>query len=133
MTTSHQALYRGTGRRKTARAQVKLTPGGGAVVINGKPLEQAIPLAHLRNIVTEPLRLTNVLKKYNAVVKVEGGGYNAQAIAIRHGISRALLEIDKTFRPALKAQGFLTRDSREKERKKYGLKRARKAPQYTKR
>jgi small subunit ribosomal protein S9 len=124
---------RGTGRRKTAIARVRLTPGEGRVMINEKT-----PLAYLgRRIlemeVLEPLKLTDSLRRFDVSVKVEGGGVSGQAGAIAHGIARALVEYDADSRPALKKAGLLTRDAREKERKKYGLKRARKAPQYTKR
>ena len=128
------AYYYGTGRRKTAIARVRLLPGEGEVVVNGRSLEQ-----HFGNAVSEselrmPFRVTGTEGRYNAMIKVEGGGVTGQAGAIRHGIARALLEVDEdTFRTPLRQAGLLTRDPRMKERKKYGLKRARKAPQYTKR
>jgi small subunit ribosomal protein S9 len=130
---SEQAYFYGTGRRKTSVARVRLLPGSGTVLINGKRLEEAFPrLAH-QFFILEPLKVTNTLDKYNVVVKVEGGGVSGQAGAIRHGIARALLVADESLRPVLRRYGLLTRDPRVKERKKYGLKRARKAPQYTKR
>ena len=128
-----QAYFYGTGRRKCAIARVKLIPGGGTVIVNGKSLEEAFPQFTHRSSIMEPLRVTGNLDKYNTVVKVEGGGISGQAGAIRHGIARALVIIDEAHRPLLRSYGLLTRDSRVKERKKYGLKRARKAPQYTKR
>jgi small subunit ribosomal protein S9 len=127
------SLARGTGRRKTAIARVRLTPGEGRMTINDKN-----PLAYLGRRVLEmevmhPLRVTESLRRFDVSVKVEGGGVSGQAGAIAHGVARALLEFDPELRPVLKKAGLLTRDAREKERKKYGLKRARKAPQYTKR
>ncbi|MDO8673515.1 MAG: 30S ribosomal protein S9 [Dehalococcoidia bacterium] len=132
MVTGQEYFY-GTGKRKSAIARVRLMPGTGAIVVNGKSLEEAFPRQSLQTIALTPLRLTSNLGKLNAVIKVEGGGCSGQAGAIRHGISRALLRVDVTLRPVLKKAGLLTRDPRVKERKKYGLKRARKAPQYTKR
>lgn len=131
MTT--QQYSTGTGRRKRAVAQTRLMPGGGAVVVNGKPLEEAIPMPSMQDIVLQPFRVTSTVNRYSASVRVIGGGVHAQATAIRHSISRALVEVDEANRPPLRKAGFMTRDPREKERKKYGLKRARKAPQYTKR
>ncbi len=128
-----QAYYYGTGRRKGAIARVRLIPGGDATIINGKPLEQAFPQFALHSGVMEPFRVTGTLGKFNTIVKVEGGGISGQAGAIRHGIARALVVADETHRSPLRSHGLLTRDPRVKERKKYGLKRARKAPQYTKR
>ena len=135
MTTGHQAqrYTPGTGRRKTAIAQARIMPGGGAVVINGKPLEQAVPMASLQEIILQPFRVTNTLNKFNAIIKVAGGGVHSQAGAVRHSLARALVALDEGLRPPLRKAGLMTRDPREKERKKYGLKRARKAPQYTKR
>jgi len=130
---SEQAYYSGTGRRKTSIAQVKLMKGEGVVIINGKPIEDSIARKVLQDVIMQPLKLTNTSNQYNAVVKVEGGGISGQAGAISHGISRALVKADENLKPVLKKNGMLTRDSRMKERKKYGLKRARKAPQYTKR
>lgn len=128
-----QAYFYGTGRRKSAIARVRLVPGSGSVIVNGKSLEDAFPLATLRSIIMEPLRVTGTLDKYNTIVKVEGGGMTGQAGAIRHGIARALVVSEESHRSPLRSYGLLTRDPRVKERKKYGLKRARKAPQYTKR
>ena len=135
MTTSSQnkQYHHGTGRRKTAIAQVRITPGVGAVVINSKPIEEALPLQASRHAVLEPFRVTNTQEKFNAVAKVVGGGVAAQAGAVRHGLARALVAADESLKPVLRKAGLMTRDSRIKERKKYGLKRARKAPQYTKR
>ena len=128
-----QAYLYGTGRRKTAIARVRLLPGGGAIVINGKPLKEAFPQFTLQSVIIEPLRVAGTSDKFNTIVKVEGGGISGQAGAIRHGIARALVKGDETLKPLLRQHGLLTRDSRVKERKKPGLKRARKAPQYTKR
>jgi small subunit ribosomal protein S9 len=128
------AFYVGTGRRKTAVARVRLLPGDGEILVNGRSLE-----AHFGNAFNEadlrmPFRVTGNEGRFNAMIKVEGGGVTGQAGAIRHGIARALLQIDpETMRLPLRQAGLLTRDPRMKERKKYGLKRARKAPQYTKR
>ncbi len=128
-----QTYSHGTGRRKTAVAQVRLLPGNGAIIINGMPYEELFPhLEHQRTIL-QPLLVTENLGKYNAVVKVNGGGISGQSGAISHGISRALVRADENLRPILRQNGLLTRDPRVKERKKAGLKRARKAPQYTKR
>ena len=126
-------LVRGTGRRKTAIARVRLTPGEGRMTINDKN-----PLAYLGRRVLEmevmhPLRVAESVRRFDVSVKVEGGGVSGQAGAIAHGVARALIAYDPELRPVLKKAGLLTRDAREKERKKYGLKRARKAPQYTKR
>jgi Ribosomal protein S9 len=125
--------YIGTGRRKTSVARVFMTPGSGNIEINGKTLNEYLPLETLRMVVRSPLELTETLNQFDVKINVQGGGYNGQAGAMRHGIARALLEVSIDYRPALKAAGFLTRDSRAKERKKYGLKGARKAPQYSKR
>jgi small subunit ribosomal protein S9 len=130
---STPAFYYGTGRRKTAVARVRLLPGEGEIVVNGRTMDQ-----HFGNAVNEadvrmPFRVTGTDGRFNTMVKVEGGGVTGQAGAIRHGIARALLQIDETNRLPLRQAGLLTRDPRMKERKKYGLKRARKAPQYTKR
>ena len=127
------AFFSGTGRRKTAVARVRLLPGEGEIVVNGRSLDE-----HFGNAVNEaevrlPFRVTGTEGRYNAMIKVEGGGVTGQAGAIRHGIARAILELDPDNRLALRQAGLLTRDPRMKERKKYGLKRARKAPQYTKR
>jgi len=128
-----QAYFYGTGRRKTAVAQVRLLPGNGAIIINGVPYEELFPRLDHRRTITEPLLVTESVDKYNAVVKVAGGGISGQSGAISHGIARALVKADERLRPVLRQSGLLTRDSRVKERKKVGLKRARKAPQYTKR
>jgi small subunit ribosomal protein S9 len=128
-----QAYFYGTGRRKTAVARVRVMPGTGAIIINGIPYEELYAQPDLRRRVTLPLIVTDNVGKYNVVAKVEGGGVSAQSGAVSHGISRALVEIDEKAKDTLRKNGLLTRDSREKERKKPGLKRARKAPQYTKR
>ena len=125
--------YRGTGRRKSAIARVRLVPGTGKININKRDLEDYIKYETLRTIVREPLVITDTLGQYDVLVSVNGGGYTGQAGAIRHGISRALLQVDGELRPILKKAGFLTRDSRMKERKKYGLKKARRASQFSKR
>ncbi|MDY6295301.1 MAG: 30S ribosomal protein S9 [Schwartzia succinivorans] len=125
--------YYGTGRRKTSVARVRLVPGEGKVIINGRGMEEYFGLKTLELIVRQPLVLTEMTDKYDVVARVAGGGASGQAGAIRHGISRALLELDAELRPALKKAGFLTRDPREKERRKYGLKKARKASQFSKR
>ena len=128
-----QAYFYGTGRRKTAVAQVRLLPGDGAIIVNGKPYEKLFPRLEHRRIIVQPLLVTDNLGKYNAVVKVAGGGVSGQGGAISHGIARALVRADEKLKPILRQHGLLTRDARVKERKKAGLKRARKAPQYTKR
>lgn len=125
--------YYGTGRRKTSVARVRLVPGDGKVIINGRDMKEYFGLGTLELIVRQPLVLTEMRDKYDVLAKVAGGGASGQAGAIRHGISRALLELDGELRPALKKAGFLTRDPREKERRKYGLKKARKASQFSKR
>ncbi len=125
--------YYGTGRRKCSVARVYLVSGTGKVVINKKSIDEYFGLETLKTIVRQPLALTETGDKFDVLVNVYGGGTTGQAGAIRHGISRALLEADADYRPALKKAGFLTRDSRMKERKKYGLKKARKAPQFSKR
>jgi small subunit ribosomal protein S9 len=125
--------YRGTGRRKSAVARVRLVPGTGKININKRDLEDYIKYETLRTIVREPMVITDTLGQYDVLVNVKGGGYTGQAGAIRHGISRALLQVDGELRPILKKAGFLTRDSRMKERKKYGLKKARRASQFSKR
>ena len=131
--TADQRYYYGTGRRKRAVAQVRLYSGGDGVAINGQTLETALPLEGWRSRALEPLRVTGNLDKFSVVVKLHGGGVVAWADALRHGIARALLVFDPELRPTLRRHGMLTRDAREKESKKYGLKRARRAPQYTKR
>ena len=133
-TSKKKVQYWGTGRRKKAIARVRLVPSGdGAIIINKKTLDEYFGLDTLKFIVRQPLELLGVTAKYDVLVNVYGGGYTGQAGAIRHGISRALLEAEPDSRAALKKEGFLTRDSRAKERKKYGLKKARRAPQFSKR
>ena len=127
------AFYSGTGRRKTAIARVRLLPGEGEFVINGRSLDEHFGNAVNESDVRMPFRVTGTEGRFNVMIKVEGGGVTGQAGAIRHGIARALLELDEANRVPLRQAGLLTRDPRMKERKKYGLKRARKAPQYTKR
>ncbi|HKE99153.1 MAG TPA: 30S ribosomal protein S9 [Actinomycetes bacterium] len=128
-----EALSRGTGRRKQAIARVRLLPGTGAFTLNGRPIEDYFPNPAHRRLITEPLRVTNTLERYDTIATLTGGGVSGQAGALRHGIARALVDLDAELRPELKKRGFLTRDARETERKKYGLKKARKAPQYSKR
>jgi small subunit ribosomal protein S9 len=130
---SDNIVYTGTGRRKESIARVRLMPGTGKIEVNGEELEKYFGSDILRVIVNQPFAVTNTVGKYDAIVKVTGGGLSGQAGAVRHGISRALNEANSEFRPVLKANGFLTRDPRMKERKKYGLKKARKAPQFSKR
>lgn len=125
--------YIGTGRRKTSVARVRLVPGSGKITINDKDINEYFNFETLRTIAREPLTVTENTDKFDVLVNVKGGGYTGQAGAIRHGISRALLEVDEEMRPTLKRAGFLTRDPRKKERKKYGLKKARKSPQFSKR
>ena len=126
-------VFYGTGRRKSSIARVRLVEGKGSITVNGKPLDEYFGTEVLKVIVKQPLVATNTLDKYDVVAKVIGGGISGQAGAIRHGISRALLQANGEYRPTLKVAGFLTRDPRMKERKKYGLKKARKAPQFSKR
>ena len=126
-------LVQATGRRKRAVARVSVRPGTGVIVINDRPIVEYLPSDLLRMIATEPLRLTETLEAFDINVTMDGGGVSGQAGALRLGIARALIEIDPERRPALKKAGFLTRDDRKKESKKYGLKKARKAPQYSKR
>ena len=128
-----KAKYYGTGRRKSSVARVYLVPGTGKVTINKKDMDEYFGLDTLKLIVRQPLALTETADKYDVITTVRGGGFTGQAGAIRHGISRALLQVDGDFRPALKKAGFLTRDPRMKERKKYGLMGARRAPQFSKR
>lgn len=128
-----QVQYIGTGRRKSSVARVRLVPGDGKVIINGREMTDYIPFAALREVVNQPLVATETLGSYDVLVNVSGGGYTGQAGAIRHGIARALLQVDPEYRPTLKRAGLLTRDPRMKERKKYGLKGARRAPQFSKR
>ncbi|RKN65224.1 30S ribosomal protein S9 [Paenibacillus ginsengarvi] len=128
-----QVQYYGTGRRKHSVARVRLVPGEGQIVINSRSLDEYFGLETLKLIVKQPLALTETVGKYDVIVIANGGGTTGQAGAIRHGISRALLKADPEFRGSLKRAGFLTRDPRMKERKKYGLKAARRAPQFSKR
>ena len=128
-----KARYYGTGRRKSSIARVYLVPGTGKVTINKRDMDNYFGLETLKLIVRQPLVLTETADKFDVLVNVRGGGFTGQAGAIRHGISRALLQADGDYRPALKKAGFLTRDPRMKERKKYGLKAARRAPQFSKR
>jgi small subunit ribosomal protein S9 len=129
-----QTYDRGIGKRKCAIAQVKLFSGGkGEIIVNGKPYQELFPRFEHRRSIERPFIATETMGKFNVEVKVIGGGVTGQAEAIRHGIARALVKADEQFKPLLRQEGLLTRDARVKERKKYGLKRARKAPQYTKR
>jgi small subunit ribosomal protein S9 len=123
----------GTGKRKCAIAQVRLFPGKGEIIVNDKPYQEAFPRIEHRRMIEHPLQATNTMGKFRVMVKVNGGGLSGQAGAIRHGLARTLVKENELFRPMLRKEGLLTRDARIKERKKYGLKRARKAPQYTKR
>ena len=125
--------FSGTGRRKTAVAQVKISTGNGTIIINGMPYEELYPSIRHRQAIVRPFLVTDSIGKYNTVVKIAGGGVSGQCGAICHGIARALVKADESLKPMLRQNGLLTRDSRAKERKKPGLKRARKAPQYTKR
>jgi len=130
---TNEQYYYGTGRRKCAVARVRLYPGAGPHLINDKPLEQALPRPHHQHLALQPLRATDSLDKFHAQVKVAGGGGSGWAGAVALGLARALVSADEGVRKTLRKSGHLTRDARVKERKKYGLKRARKAPQYTKR
>ena len=123
----------GTGRRKEAIVRVRIRPGTGTFELNGRTLEEYFPSRTQRMVVTSPLRAVGKEKEIDVVARLEGGGSTGQAGALRMGIARALIQMDESLRPALKREGFLTRDPREKERRKYGLKKARKAPQYSKR
>jgi len=125
--------YIGTGRRKTSVARVRLVPGTGKIVVNGKDFDEYFAFDTLKVLAKEPLVITENLEKFDVKVNVKCGGFTGQAGAIRHGIARALLQVDEELRPTLKRAGFLTRDPRKKERKKYGLKKARKSPQFSKR
>ncbi len=122
-----------TGRRKRAVARVNLRPGQGTITVNGRAVDEYFPSETHRMILTEPLRLTETAESYDVACRIDGGGVSGQAGALRHAIARALVEVDGELRPELKRAGFLTRDDRKKESKKYGLKKARKAPQYSKR
>ena len=128
-----EALTHATGRRKQAVCRARLLEGSGKWEINGRPIEDYFPSATHRMIISEPLKLTNTDGRYDIIARIEGGGISGQAGALRHAISKALAELDPDLRVSLKKAGFLTRDAREKERRKYGLKKARKAPQYSKR
>ena len=127
------ARYYGTGRRKKAIARVYLVPGTGKITINKRDIDEYFGLETLKVIVRQPLTATDTADKFDVIVTVRGGGYTGQAGAVRHGIARALTQADAEYRPALKVAGYLTRDPRMKERKKYGLKAARRAPQFSKR
>ena len=126
-------IVRATGRRKESVARVRIVPGSGRFALNGRSLEDYFPRPALQMVVTEPLRLTNTIDRYDVIASINGGGISGQAGAVRHGIARALTEADPTLRGELKKKGLLTRDARAKERRKYGLKKARKAPEYSKR
>ncbi|WP_181350993.1 30S ribosomal protein S9 [Thalassobacillus sp. CUG 92003] len=128
-----QVQYNGTGRRKKSTARVRLVPGNGRVVVNDRDAEEFFPYETLRVILRQPLAVTETEGNYDVLVNVDGGGFTGQAGAIRHGIARALLEADPEYRSVLKREGLLSRDARMKERKKYGLKAARRAPQFSKR
>jgi len=130
---SEKIVFYGTGRRKSSVARVRLVEGTGKITINSKDIDEYLGMETLKVIVRQPLVATNTISKYDVIVKVTGGGFTGQAGAIRHGIARALLEANGEFRPELKSNGYLTRDPRMKERKKYGLKKARRAPQFSKR
>ena len=134
MYTSAKPYFYGTGRRKSSVARVRVYPGSGSITINGKDIDQYFGLETLKLIINQPFEVTGTMGKFDIVANVNGGGMSGQAGAIRHGVARALLEVDEeAFRATLKAAGFLTRDPRMKERKKYGLKAARRAPQFSKR
>lgn len=127
------AQFWGTGRRKNAVARVRLVPGSGKIVVNGRGVEDYFPMLMLQTVVRQPLKASEMDSRFDVIVRVAGGGLSGQAGAVRHGIARALLRVDPNFRPVLKRNGYLTRDARMKERRKYGLKKARKAPQFSKR
>ncbi len=133
MAKKENIVFYGTGRRKNAIARVRLVEGTGKITINGKDIDEFFGLETLKVIVRQPLTVTNTSSKFDVIATVKGGGISGQAGAIRHGIARALNAANSEYRPALKTNGFLTRDPRMKERKKYGLKKARKAPQFSKR
>ena len=133
MAKLEKVVFLGTGRRKSSIARVRLVEGKGSITVNGKDINEYFGEETLRVIVKQPLTVTNTLSKYDVIAKVQGGGFSGQAGAVRHGIARALNEANAEYRPVLKSNGFLTRDPRMKERKKYGLKKARKAPQFSKR
>ena len=133
MAKSEKVVFLGTGRRKSSIARVRLVEGKGNITVNGKDINEYFGEETLRVIVKQPLTVTNTLTKFDVIAKVQGGGFSGQAGAVRHGIARALNEANAEYRPVLKSNGFLTRDPRMKERKKYGLKKARRAPQFSKR
>lgn len=133
MTVKTAAYFQGTGRRKTSIARVRLVPGEGTVIVNGKPVDEYFSWDGAADIALSPFAATNTVRRFNAMVKVEGGGLMGQVGAVVHGIARALVQVEKDNGPLLRKAGMLTRDPRAKERKKPGLKRARKAPQFTKR
>ena len=133
MYTSAKPYFYGTGRRKKSVARVRLYPGSGAITINGRDIDSYFGLETMKLIVIQPFGVTDTVGKFDIVANVNGGGFSGQAGAIRHGVARALLSADETYKPLLKKAGFLTRDPRMKERKKYGLKAARRAPQFSKR
>ena len=128
-----KAYVWGTGRRKCAIARVRLFPGDGKIIVNGKPYQEVFPRLLHRQLIEAPGRVTETMGSYDTTIKIRGGGLSGQATAIQHGIARALVKQNELFKSLLRQEGLLTRDARVKERKKYGLKRARKAPQYTKR
>ena len=130
---NNDAYFYGTGRRKSSVARVRLLPGSGSITINGRDIDDYFGLETLKLIVRQPLELTETTSKFDVIVNVNGGGVTGQAGAIRHGIARALVESDETMKPILKKAGCITRDPRMKDRKKYGLKAARRAPQFSKR
>ena len=131
--TSAKPYFYGTGRRKSSIARVRLYPGSGKITINGRDIDEYFGLETLKLVINQPFGVTNTVGKYDIVANVKGGGISGQAGAIRHGIARALIVAERELRPALKKEGYLTRDPRMKERKKYGLKKARRAPQFSKR
>ena len=133
MYQSAKPYFYGTGRRKKSVARVRIVPGTGVITVNGKSLDDYFGLETLKLIINQPFEATGTAGKFDIIANVNGGGLSGQAGAIRHGLSRALVQADETLKPALKAAGFLTRDPRMKERKKYGLKAARRAPQFSKR
>ena len=133
MYTSAKPYFYGTGRRKKSVARVRLYPGTGAVTVNGRDVSEYFGLETMKFIINQPFAVTETVGKFDVVANVNGGGFSGQAGAIRHGVARALLSADETYKPLLKKAGFLTRDPRMKERKKYGLKGARRAPQFSKR
>ena len=133
MYTSAKPYFYGTGRRKKSTARVRIMPGTGVITINGRDIEEYFGLETMKLIVNQPFGVTATEGKFDIIANVRGGGFSGQAGAIRHGVAKALLQADETFRPALKKAGFLTRDPRMKERKKYGLKAARRASQFSKR